>query len=136
MVNYYERGVSTSSLTKLFGVTGLRFGWFATTDKDLFTEMFGIIYDSVLCNSILTEVIGGKFLEPENYSRLLNEGKERGKKNLEVLTKMVDGSGTMKQRYKMGNNSVRVILEPRNRSTAPSTNRKNVTPQRAPDWVQ
>lgn len=91
-VNYYERGISTSSLTKLFGVTGLRFGWYATRDKTLFDQMFRIVYDSVLCNSIMTERIGERFLEPSRYQRLLKEGKDAGRENLNVLSEMVNSS--------------------------------------------
>ena len=90
VVNYYDRGVSTSSLTKTLGVTGIRFGWFATRSKQLFDDCFAIYYDSVLCNNIMSERIAERLLDPSRYRRLLNEGKDVGRENLKVLSEMVN----------------------------------------------
>lgn len=90
IINYYERGVSTSSLTKTLGVTGLRFGWLATKDKQLYADCFGFYYDSVLCHNIMAERIGERLLEPLRFRRLLKEGKEVGRENLKSILKLVE----------------------------------------------
>lgn len=90
VVNYYERGISTSSLTKTLGVTGLRFGWFATKDKQLYDDCFGYYYDSVLCHNIMAERIGERLLEPSRFRRLLKEGKEVGRENLKTILDLVE----------------------------------------------
>jgi aspartate/methionine/tyrosine aminotransferase len=90
VVNYYDRGISVSSLTKTLGVTGIRFGWFATRDKQLYRECFSIYYDTVLCNNIMSERIGEKLLEPSRFHRLLKEGKDVGRANLKALREMVE----------------------------------------------
>ena len=92
VVNYYERGISTSSLTKTLGVCGIRFGWFATRDKGLHDECFDIYYDCALCNNIISERIALKLLEPSKYQDLLQEGKAIGRENLRLLSDMVAGS--------------------------------------------
>jgi len=81
IVDYYERGISTSSLTKTLGVCGIRFGWFATRDKGLHDECFDIYYDCALCNNIISERIALKLLEPSKYQDLLQEGKAIGREN-------------------------------------------------------
>ena len=90
VVNFYDRGVSVSSLTKTIGATGIRFGWLATREKELLQRCFSIHYDSVLCNNIFSERIGEKLLEPSRYGRLLKEGKDVGQANLSALREMVE----------------------------------------------
>lgn len=92
VVNYYERGISTSSLTKTLGVCGIRFGWLVTRDKGLYDECFDIYYDCALCNNILSERIALKLLEPAKYHDLLEEGKAVGRENLSLLVDMVSRS--------------------------------------------
>ena len=89
IVNFYERGISASSLTKIFGVTGIRFGWFATRDKTLYQNVFDLAYDSVLCNNIMSERIAEQLLEPSRYSALLQEGRENGQQNLNLVHALV-----------------------------------------------
>jgi aspartate/methionine/tyrosine aminotransferase len=90
IVNHYERGVSVSSLSKVIGATGIRFGWFVTRDKQLYRDCFGIYYDSVLCHNSLAERIGEKLLEPSRYNQLLKEGKKAAGENLALLSRMVE----------------------------------------------
>lgn len=90
IVNFYERGISASSLTKVFGVTGIRFGWFATRDITLYKELFDISYDSVLCNNIMSERIAEQLLQPSKYHQLLEEGKKNGQENLNLLYSLME----------------------------------------------
>jgi len=102
IVNLYERGISTCSLTKVLGVCGIRFGWFATRDKPLQADCFDIYYDSALCNNILSEKIASKLLEPARYSELLQEGKALGRQNLKVLTEVVNRNDVLSMRPPQG----------------------------------
>jgi aspartate/methionine/tyrosine aminotransferase len=90
VVNHYDRAVSTSSLSKVIGATGIRFGWFATQNKQLYDECFAIYYDSVLCHNSITERIGERLLKPSQYHQLLKEGKNIGRENLTLLSEMVE----------------------------------------------
>jgi len=90
IVNYYDRGVSTSSLSKVIGATGIRFGWFATRNKQLYDNCFAIYYDSVLCHNSIAERIGERLLEPSRYYQLLKDGKDTARKNLTGLSEMVE----------------------------------------------
>jgi aspartate/methionine/tyrosine aminotransferase len=92
VVNHYERGIAVASLSKAFGATGLRYGWFATQDRQLYEDIYGIYSHSVLCNNHPAEIIAHEILKPETYKRLLAESKSVGKQNLEVLTGMIENS--------------------------------------------
>jgi aspartate/methionine/tyrosine aminotransferase len=94
VVNFYERGISVSSLTKTLGATGIRFGWLATRDKQLYRDCFSIYYDTVLCHNIFAERVGGELLEASRFDRLLKEGKEVGRANLKALRGMVEKDDT------------------------------------------
>jgi aspartate/methionine/tyrosine aminotransferase len=90
VVNFYERGFAASSLSKRFGATGIRFGWFATRDRKLYDECYNIYYNSQLCNNHPSEIIAGKLLEPERYRKLIRESRETGKENLKALSMMIE----------------------------------------------
>jgi aspartate/methionine/tyrosine aminotransferase len=90
VVNHYDRAVSTSSLSKVIGATGIRFGWFVTQNKHLYDDCFAIYYDSVLCHNSITERIGERLLEPSKYHQLLKEGKNIGRENLTLLSEMAE----------------------------------------------
>lgn len=40
IVDLYEKGISVSSMSKVFSLAGLRLGWIATHDKMLFETVF------------------------------------------------------------------------------------------------
>jgi len=92
VVNHYERGLAVASLSKCFGATGLRYGWFATQDKQLYEEIYEIYSHSVLCNNHPAEIIAREVLKPETYERLLAQSRAVGAQNLQALTRMIDGS--------------------------------------------
>jgi aspartate/methionine/tyrosine aminotransferase len=89
IVDYYHRGICSNSLTKVLGVCGLRFGWIATRDKELYDRCFDVYYDCALCNNIMSEKIAAKLLEPDRYRGLLEEGKRAGRENLQLLSAMI-----------------------------------------------
>ncbi|MHC4660866.1 MAG: aminotransferase class I/II-fold pyridoxal phosphate-dependent enzyme [Planctomycetota bacterium] len=88
-VNLYERGFTASSLSKRFGATGIRYGWFVTKDKELYRKCFDIYYDSLLCNNHPAEIIAARLLEPKTYKKILDESMAIGEENLAFLSALV-----------------------------------------------
>jgi len=88
--NLYKRSISAASMSKSFGATGIRYGWFATKDKKLYGDCYDIYYNSFLCNNHPSEIIARSLLKPENYSKLMKESIEIGKKNLDFLHKTIE----------------------------------------------
>ncbi len=53
VADLYEKGIATASMSKVFGLAGLRLGWVATRDKDLMDRLHGRRdYDTISCGYI------------------------------------------------------------------------------------
>jgi hypothetical protein len=50
-VDHYERGLSVSVVSKVYGLSGLRIGWVAAQDRDLLQRMERIKHYLSICNS-------------------------------------------------------------------------------------
>ena len=50
-VDHYERGLSVSVVSKVYGLSGLRIGWVAAQDRDLLQRMEKIKHYLSICNS-------------------------------------------------------------------------------------
>lgn len=92
IVNHYEKGLVAASLSKCLGATGIRYGWLATRDPELYKQCFELYYDSMLCNVYPAEVIGRELIRPARFRELLSESHEIGEKNLAVLKEMTSRS--------------------------------------------
>ena len=44
IVNVYEHGVATGSISKILGLSGTRLGWFATQDRDFLERCMELKY--------------------------------------------------------------------------------------------
>ena len=51
MVDHYDRALSLGVMSKTFGLTGLRIGWIATKDKELFKKIASFKDFTSICNS-------------------------------------------------------------------------------------
>lgn len=83
IVDLYDKGISVSSMSKIFSLAGIRLGWIATKDEDAL-KSFWIHrdYNHISC-SMFDEEIGGIALSI--YDKLLNRSKEIVQNNLKVL---------------------------------------------------
>lgn len=53
IVDMYEKGISTSSMSKVFSLAGVRLGWIATHDKDALKQMWSHRdYNLISCGMI------------------------------------------------------------------------------------
>ena len=97
VVNYYERGVSTGSLSKTLGMSGLRLGWLATQDRQLVEDCMDLkYYISLHQQSRLDEVVAMAALQPEKYWHLVKETMVAAKVNYDITMEWLRTNGTFR----------------------------------------
>lgn len=95
VANQYERGVSTSSLSKTLGMGGLRLGWLATRDRDFLERCMELkYYISLHQQSRLDEVVALAALEPAKYRGLVDRSMTAGRVNYDIVSKWMDANDT------------------------------------------
>ena len=73
----YDKGISIGVMSKAFGLAGLRIGWIATKDKELYEGIASFKNYTTICNSALSEFFATLALR--NRSIIIN-------RNLEIIT--------------------------------------------------
>lgn len=97
VVNIYERGVSTSSVSKTLGMSGLRLGWLATQDRQFLENCMELkYYISLHQQSRLDEVVAMAALQPEKYWRLVGQTMAAAKVNYDITSDWMQKNGTFK----------------------------------------
>ena len=91
-VNFYEKAVSASSVSKTMGLQGLRIGWMASQDKDLLYKCLILREDTSEIMNVLGEQVALAALKPGKHERLLAEAKEEGKKGWPVVSDWISSS--------------------------------------------
>lgn len=80
----HERIISVSSVSKAYGLPGLRIGWMITRDKKLFEKFLAAKEQIFVCNSILDEEIAFQFLSRKEF--YFDPIKEHIRLNRQTLT--------------------------------------------------
>jgi aspartate/methionine/tyrosine aminotransferase len=94
VVNYYERGVSTSSVSKTLGMGGLRLGWLATQDRGLIEQALELkYYISLHQQSRLDETVAMAALEPSKYWSLVKQTMEAARINFNLVSEWMKTNG-------------------------------------------
>lgn len=87
IVDIYEKGISVSSMSKVFSMAGLRLGWIATHDMDVVRSCLSHRdYNLVSCG-MFDELIAGLALE--HKEKILERSREIVRKNLAILDEWV-----------------------------------------------
>jgi aspartate/methionine/tyrosine aminotransferase len=79
----YERGVSLGVMSKSFGLAGLRIGWIATRDAELYNRMAGFKDYTTICNSGPSEFLAG--IAIRNLDRIVLRNRQIIQTNLSLL---------------------------------------------------
>ena len=83
IVDLYDKGISVSSMSKVFSLAGIRLGWIATHDKDVIKSCLSHRdYNLVSCG-MLDEAIGALALSGSD--KLLERNKHIVRENLAIL---------------------------------------------------
>jgi len=89
IVDLYEKGISVSSMSKVFSLAGLRLGWIATHDQDLIRSCLSHRdYNLISCNMIDEAVAG---LALAHSDKLLARSRGIVRENLAILDQWVQG---------------------------------------------
>jgi len=84
-----ERAISVCSLSKAFGLPGLRLGWAVTADATLFETLLAAKEQILICGSTIDEAIGAEVLA--GARRLLDPVKQRSRHHLDLVRQWIDG---------------------------------------------
>jgi aspartate/methionine/tyrosine aminotransferase len=94
VVNLYERGVSTSSVSKTLGMSGTRLGWMTSQDHDLIERCLNLKYYMTLHQqSRLDETVVIAALEPSKYWHLVNGTMEAARASYEAASRWMETNG-------------------------------------------
>ncbi|HET7094503.1 MAG TPA: pyridoxal phosphate-dependent aminotransferase, partial [Thermomicrobiales bacterium] len=97
VVNLYERGVSTSSVSKTLGMSGTRLGWLASQDRDVVEGCLNLKYYMTLHQqSRLDETIAMAALEPDKYWSLVRGTMDAAKANYDAVSRWMDSNGVFR----------------------------------------
>ncbi len=79
----YEKAVSLGVMSKSFGLAGLRIGWVATRDQDVYRNLAGLKDYTTICSSGPSELLS--MLALENREQIINRNRNIISGNLKLL---------------------------------------------------
>ena len=82
-VDLYERALSLGSVSKTYGLPGLRLGWLASRDRDVLSRIVDLKHYTTICSSAPSELLSTIALR--NRRTLLDRNLEIVRGNLELL---------------------------------------------------
>lgn len=83
MADHYERGVSLNCLSKNCGLAGLRIGWIATRDRQIYERLATFKDYLTICNSAPSEYLAG--IAVRNMEKIFAQQRIRLVDNLDLL---------------------------------------------------
>lgn len=88
IIDLYQKGISTSSMSKVFSLAGLRLGWIATHDSDLMVQILSHRdYTTISC-SVLDEMVATVALQ--NKGKIIKRNRQIIHDNLKILSQWID----------------------------------------------
>lgn len=88
IIDLYPKSISTSSMSKVFSLAGLRLGWIATHDKELMAQILAHRDYSTISCSILDEMVATVALQ--NKDKIIKRNRQIVHDNLQILSHWVD----------------------------------------------
>lgn len=79
----YEKGISTSSMSKVFSLAGVRLGWIATHDKDALKQFWSHRDYNLISCGMIDDTIAALALASKN--QILERNKKIIRENLDIL---------------------------------------------------
>jgi aspartate/methionine/tyrosine aminotransferase len=93
-VNLYERGITTSSISKTLGMSGTRLGWLASQDRELIERCLNLKYYMTLHQqSRLDETVAMAALEPTKYWSLVRGTMEAARPSFDAVSRWMERNG-------------------------------------------
>lgn len=88
IIDLYDKGISTSSFSKVFSLAGLRLGWIATHDQALMKQMLSHRDYATISCGVLDEMVGTLALQ--NQQTIIKRNRQIIRKNLQILEDWVN----------------------------------------------
>ncbi len=85
IANYYEKGISTGSVSKVLGLQGLRTGWLICRDRQLVYDAMVLREDTSEIMNIMGEAIADIALDEEYYPAAIERARSAGRHNLQLV---------------------------------------------------
>ena len=89
VANFYERGISTGSVSKVLGLQGLRLGWMICRDSKLVYDAMVLREDTSEIMNIMGEAIANIALDDAYYQGAISRARQAGQHNLELLNTFI-----------------------------------------------
>ena len=89
----YEKAISLGVMSKSLGLPGLRIGWTATKDKDLFQKLAAFKDYTTICNAAPSEFLS--IIALKHADKLLDRNREIVKKNRDLLRAFFSRNSTL-----------------------------------------
>ena len=86
----YDRTIVAGSLSKTWGLSGVRIGWVVTRNKEIREACIKIRKWAVQCVSVIDEVVGREILSERCKDRILSNTLSNARANLAVLKNFVE----------------------------------------------
>ena len=83
IVDMYEKGISTSSMSKVFSLAGVRLGWIATHDKEALKQFWSHRDYNLISCGMIDDTIAALALASKN--QILERNKKIIRENLDIL---------------------------------------------------
>ncbi len=83
VVDIYERGIATSSTSKVFSMAGTRLGWIVTRDKQTYKRLENRRSYDAICCGVFDEMLTAIALE--NHEKILERSRKIVKTNRDIL---------------------------------------------------
>ncbi|MEM7520342.1 MAG: aminotransferase class I/II-fold pyridoxal phosphate-dependent enzyme [Pseudomonadota bacterium] len=90
IAGFYERGITTGSVSKALGLQGLRTGWLICQDRSLLMDAVILRENSSEIMNIMGEVIAEVALRPKRYANALSAARQAGAENLARLNTWIE----------------------------------------------
>lgn len=85
-IDFYEKAISVSSVSKTVAMDGFRIGWIATHDEELLKECVSLkSIETLDINSHLDEMVITAALEPTKYQQLVERSMDQGRINRKLV---------------------------------------------------
>lgn len=94
IVDLYDKGICTSSMSKVFSMAGTRVGWIIIPDKDTYDQVFNRRSYDTICGPVIDEYLSAIALE--NYEKILERSKSIVRNNKNILDNWMKSQPNLK----------------------------------------
>lgn len=94
----YERGISTGSLSKVFGLQGIRTGWLVCRDRRVIRDAVVLREDTSEIMNIMGEAIADIALGDDYYPRAMTNARDTGRRNLDSIDAFIAATDALQWR--------------------------------------